>query len=72
MTATIKDKTSIEWIAIKEHCENRLAEMRAENDNDADITETAKLRGRIEFCKEILDLEKNEQKVNVSDTTYIE
>ena len=72
MTATIKDKTSIEWITIKEFCESRLAEMRVENDNDADMAETAKLRGMIAFAKEILDLEKNEQKVEVSDTTYIE
>lgn len=68
----IKDKASIEWITVKEHCESRLAEMRIENDNDASVEETAKLRGRIEFCKEIIDLEKNEQKVEISDTTYIE
>lgn len=69
--ATIKDKASVEWITIKEHCESRLAEMRAENDNDADITETAKLRGMIAFAKEILELEKNEQNVEISDTNYI-
>jgi len=70
--ATIKDKTSVEWITIKEHCESRLAEMRAENDNDADAAETATLRGRIAFAKEILDLEKNEQNIDISDTKYID
>lgn len=62
----------IEWNAVKEFCEKRLAELRAENDNDADEIETAKLRGMISFIKELLDLEKNEQKVEISDTTYIE
>lgn len=72
MSATIKDKASIEWITVKEHCESRLAEMRAENDNDADALETAKLRGMIAFAKEILDLEKNEQSIEISDTKYID
>ena len=62
----------IEWATVKEYCENKLSEMRAENDNDASETETAKLRGMIAFAKEILELEKNEQNVEISDTTYIE
>jgi len=70
--ATIKDKASIEWVAVKEYCENRLKEMRSENDNDANKTETARLRGMIAFAKEILDLEKNEQNIEISDTRYIE
>lgn len=62
----------IEWSTVKEYCENRLAEMRAENDNDANATETATLRGRISFAKEVLDLEKNEQNIEISDTKYID
>jgi len=62
----------IEWSAVKEYCESRLAEMRVENDNDASETETAKLRGMIAFSKEILDLEKNEQNIEISDTRYID
>ena len=61
----------IEWSTVKEHCEGRLTEMRVENDNDANATETATLRGKIAFLKEILDLEKNEQNIEISDTTYI-
>ena len=60
-----------EWTTVKKYCESRLAEMRAENDNDAGETDTAALRGRIAFAKEILDLEKNEQQIEISDTTYI-
>jgi len=62
----------IEWTEVKEYCENRLAELRAENDNDADEVETAKLRGMILFIKELLELEKNEQNVEISDTKYID
>ena len=69
--ATIKDKASIEWVAVKEYCENKLKELRTENDNDADAMETAKIRGMIAFAKEILELEKNEQNVEISDTNYI-
>jgi len=70
--AIIKDKTSVEWVAIKEYCRSRLDELRIENDNDKSDIETAKLRGMIGFIKELLDLEKNEQSVEISDTTYIE
>jgi len=62
----------IEWATVKEYCENRLAELRVENDNDADEIETAKLRGMILFIKELLDLEKNEQNIEISDTKYID
>jgi len=72
MTKKIKDRASIEWIAVKEHCEKRLEELRIENDNDLNAADTATLRGKIEFAKEILDMEKSEQKLEVSDTTYIE
>jgi len=72
MNTKIKDKASIEWVAVKEHCLKRLTEMREENDNDANIEETAKLRGMIAFAKEILDLEKNEQSIEISDTKYID
>ena len=61
----------IEWTTVKEYCEKRLVEMRADNDNDASEIETAKLRGMIAFAKEMLDLEKNEQNVEISDTNYI-
>jgi len=72
VTTKIKDKASIEWITVKEHCQKRLTEMRSENDNDANKTETARLRGMISFAKEILDLEKNEQNIEISDTKYID
>ena len=61
----------MEWITIKEYCQNRLNELRIENDNDKSDTETAKLRGMIETIKEILSLEESEQVIEIADQTYI-
>ena len=45
--------------------------MRIENDSTSlDIDETNKLRGMIEFAKEILELNEVESKPEIVDTTY--
>ena len=67
----IQDKASLEWLRIKEYCENRLAEMRADNDGDLADIETAQLRGQIKFCKEILELESDSEPVQVPNTEYL-
>ena len=67
----IRDKTSPEWMAVKEHCESRLAELREENDNDYDPIETAKIRGKIAFAKEIIDLEKEQEQEKVKSQEYL-
>jgi len=72
MAAIIENKMSSEWLAIKGYCENSLADLRAENDNELSEKETSILRGKIAFAKEILDLGKNEQDVEISDTKYID
>jgi len=72
MSEKITDKNSVEWLIVKSFCEKRLEELRAENDNELNHGETAMIRGQIKFIKEILELEKNEQKPEVSGTTYIE
>ncbi len=54
--AVIRDKASLEWRAVKEHCDKRLQEMREENDHPLPEVETATLRGQIQFANEILDL----------------
>jgi hypothetical protein len=51
--ALIKDKSSLEWIRVKEHITQRLAQLRTDNDRDLDPIETSKIRGMIEFAKEI-------------------
>jgi len=50
------DINSADWKAVKEHCESRIISMRQENDENLDEIETARLRGNIEFAKELLDL----------------
>ena len=67
----IKDKSSIEWVVIKDYCQNRLNELRIENDNDKSDTETAKVRGMIEAMKELLELDKEDKPIDVADTNYI-
>jgi len=68
----IEDKTSIEWLRLKEYCNDRLNEMREENDSTSlDIDETNKLRGMIEFAKEILELDEVERQPDVVDTNYM-
>lgn len=57
MEAVIKDRNSIEWIRIKEYCTRRLEELRADNEGDLDPVETAKVRGMIAYCNEILSLD---------------
>jgi hypothetical protein len=52
------DPHSETWAFVKEFCAKRLKEMRELNDSDLSDTRTAALRGKINFAKEILDLEK--------------
>lgn len=62
------------WRSIKKWAEEQLSEMRIKNDSDLDEKETAKLRGRIEFANELLELgqQKSEKTEQVADTTYID
>ena len=53
----IRDRNNLEWVRLKKYCEDRLAELREENDGDRNEVETSKIRGMIEFAKEILDLD---------------
>ena len=50
------DRNSADWKEIAGWAELKLTEMRKENDADLDTEETNKLRGRIEFAKELLAL----------------
>ena len=55
----IQDKHSIEWVRIKEHLEKRLEQLRTDNDGDLDEVETARIRGMILMCKEIIALDQD-------------
>ena len=54
--SVIKDKYSIEWIKVEKHCKRRLQDMRDDNEGDLDAVETARVRGMIQFAREILAL----------------
>jgi hypothetical protein len=49
------------WKRIEAHLQQRLEHMRRNNDGDLNPVETARLRGRISMCKELLDLGQPDQ-----------
>ena len=57
MSRLIKNEHALEWVLIKQYCEDRLTELREENEMDHPEVATARLRGMIEFAKEIRDLD---------------
>ena len=62
---------SQEWLDIKEWAEGRLQELREQNDGDADERETALIRGKIEFAKEILVLDESNPQIEAGDNHYL-
>lgn len=46
------------WMRLRGHMEQRLAELRAQNDTPLDDRKTAELRGRIAMLKELLAADK--------------
>ncbi len=46
------------WMRVRGHMEQRLAELRAQNDTPLDDRKTAELRGRIAMLKELLAADK--------------
>ena len=65
------DTNSDDWREIKEFCKARIHEMRVENDGSLGKKETEKLRGKIAFAKELLDIGKKEKKPEVSSQGYL-
>jgi len=61
-----------QWLAIKDYCKHRLQKLREENDSSDTLERTEKLRGMIEFAKEILELESKAELVRVVDENYID
>ena len=54
MKLTRSEAGSPLWVKLEEHIKSRLADKRAENDNDKDAIATARLRGCISELKEFL------------------
>ena len=44
------------WKLLEAHLTERLGALRAANDDDLDIEKTARIRGKIALCKELLQL----------------
>ncbi len=66
------DNKQTDWVNLKKWTELEIAAMREQNDNDLDEKETAVLRGRIQFAKEVLARGHQDNKVNVSSQHYID
>ena len=54
------EKESALWKKLEKHFEERLEVLRKQNDSDMSIEETARQRGKIALCKEILGLGRDE------------
>lgn len=67
----IKDTQSAEWLVVKEFCEAKIAEMHIENEADLSQEATAKLRGKLEFAKMVLDLANKSPDIEVKDQGYL-
>jgi len=72
MKALIKDRDSLEWVQVRDHCTRRLAELRDENEGDLDPAETTKIRGMIEMAREIIALGEDEPTVQIVEPNYID
>ena len=57
MTFTDEDRHAGVWVRVKEHMLERLESLRLRNDGPLDAMETARLRGRINELKYLLDLD---------------
>jgi len=67
------DSSSDTWLDIEKWTTDQLIEMREQNDNDLNKNDTAKLRGRIEFAKDLLALtEKPAPEPEVRDHHYVD
>lgn len=50
------DLTSATWLSLKQHLQDRLATLRAQNDTEQTPEKTARLRGQIAEVKRLLAL----------------
>lgn len=55
ITLTAAEKQSALWKKIERETADRLAELRVQNDGNLDALQTAKVRGQISMCKEVLN-----------------
>lgn len=67
----IENKFDPVWMVLKKHIEADLQRFREMNDNDQTEAETARLRGNIEYAKEILALEDEEVPVIAPSQSYL-
>jgi len=73
MSRLIKNEHALEWVLVRQFCEDRLVELREENDLQLSEYETAAVRGKIELIKELITLDQDEEILIQSQTSgYIE
>lgn len=64
------EASSAVWMKIREHLEERLALLRAKNDDSKPVDETEKLRGRIREVKYLLSLDRQDLETESDDLDY--
>jgi hypothetical protein len=67
LTLSDHDRHSALWKKLSEHLADQIRVLRAKNDGDLDLVETARLRGRISALKEIIALGDPPSPVMVAD-----
>jgi hypothetical protein len=74
MSRLIKNEHSLEWVQVRQYCEEQLDELREDNDADLGEVETAHLRGMIAVIKDILMLDQDEVELPEAppDLIYVE
>lgn len=55
------EQRSAVWLKLQQHIQDRLDQLRQQNDGDLDPIATARIRGRVAMAKEILDLGQPDQ-----------
>lgn len=58
MTLTPQELQSAVWIKLRDHMNERLEQLRCQNDGDLSMEQTIKLRGRAAQLKELLAIGK--------------
>ena len=67
MKLTTLELQSAVWLKLRDHLNETLLSLRAQNDGDLDEIATARLRGRISAIKVILALGEDHERVQAED-----
>lgn len=68
----IGNTASLEWIIVRDYCEERIAELHEENEIPLDPVDTSLIRGKIEAFRDLLSLQYDDEGIEAHDPSYID